>query len=79
MIHCTNCDILSQALKNLRKFPLPLQTGEQATIVEGIGPTIAKRLTQELAKRGLRMSHTLHAPSFECHLLICKDDHASNL
>ena len=44
---------LVQALKNMRKFPLPFNNGDQTTIVDGIGPTIAKRLTKEMQRRGI--------------------------
>ena len=49
----------------MRKFPLPFNTGDQTTIVDGIGPTIAKRLTQEMQRRGIGKSD-FHSFESEC-------------
>lgn len=42
--------VYSKAITSLKKYPLPLESGKEAVLLEGIGPSIAKKLDEELEK-----------------------------
>ena len=50
-----------QAVKSLKQYPLPLRSGQEAKILEGIGDKIANMLDRKLAKHSTTNAGTTHA------------------
>lgn len=44
-----------KALKSLQKYPLKLNSGKEAMMLEGIGENIAKKLDEYLKKKGINI------------------------
>ena len=57
---------LLQVVRSIKRYPLPLQSGTEARILEGCGEKIAKMLDKKLAKLRSNSTDSEYICTYEC-------------